>query len=172
MDQRAPGGHAAVDTFAWEADTAHWVGAVVQMTVHRAGRDVAASRAVERRQASRFQLAIPVTFEQGAGRTRDVSVAGAFIETPQPEKVGASIQFTLLFEHFDTTGPVPLRCGGEVVRTEPRGPVQGMAVAITWYAFEPTRLDEHGRQRLGPSRRPARSVALGRRQAGSRSDGS
>jgi hypothetical protein len=92
---------------------------------------------VERRQAERSQVALPVQLEDGVGVTRDVSAAGVFFETERVLAVGTAIRLSLLLEHADPEGPLRLHCQGHVVRVEPGPGKVGVAVAITSYAFEP-----------------------------------
>ena len=66
--------------------------------------------------------------------TRDVSASGIFFEIDATYALGSSIRFTV---KLDTPGgPVNLKCEGEIVRIEPRGPKVGVAVKITESAME------------------------------------
>ena len=44
---------------------------------------------VERRQALRFPITLPVELERGTGITRDISTSGVFFETDQVFRAGA-----------------------------------------------------------------------------------
>jgi len=91
----------------------------------RAGRD--------RRQATRYQVGLPVELPNGTGLTRDVSEVGVFFETDQPMAAGAVINFALLLSEADPEGPFRLQCRGSVVRVEPQSDKVGVAARITSY---------------------------------------
>ena len=90
---------------------------------------------LERRQAQRLEMTVPVELGSGTGITRDLSICGVFVETEQVFSLGEIIQFTLVFEHVSPAQPVRLQCRGRVVRIEHR-PVGGAAIAITAYRFD------------------------------------
>lgn len=63
------------------------------------------------------------------GVTRDISASGMFIETDAIHPIEHLLTFSV---ELDTPqGKMPLKCRGEVVRVEPRGPKVGVAVKIT-----------------------------------------
>ena len=90
---------------------------------------------VDRRQARRHRLAVPIELEQRTGLTRNISTSGLFFETDSSFPVGATINFSLLLEHADPGGPFRLRCQGEVMRVEPGDGTVGVAVRFTSYWF-------------------------------------
>lgn len=87
---------------------------------------------VERRQAPRYRVALPVDLEPGSGQTRDLSVSGVFFETDRPFLPGTFIRFSVGFG-----SGLRVRCEGRVVRVEPGEGKVGVAVAFTSYGFEP-----------------------------------
>ena len=91
---------------------------------------------VERRQATRFTVALPVGLENGTGITRDVSISGVFFETERPFAVGEPLRFALVIECTSCHRRVRLRCQGEVVRVEQLAEKMGIAVAFTLHGLE------------------------------------
>ncbi len=91
----------------------------------------------DKRQAVRIPVALPVLLAGGQGVTRDVSHAGVFFTTTLPFAVGASLDFSLVFERADSTGPLRLHCHGRVVRVEPGDRTTGVAVAVTSQVLDP-----------------------------------
>ncbi len=87
----------------------------------------------DRRQARRYQIALPVELEHGTGITRDASAAGVFFETDLLFSPGVSISFSLVFEHADADGPLRFQCQGEVLRVEQHADKVGVAVRLTSY---------------------------------------
>jgi hypothetical protein len=89
----------------------------------------------DNRKEVRVATALPVDLGGGgAAMTRDVSASGIFFEIDATYALGSSISFTV---KLDTpSGPVNLKCQGEIVRIEPRGPKVGVAVKITESAME------------------------------------
>jgi len=85
---------------------------------------------IERRQAPRFGITVPVKLEHGTGITRNISTSGVFFETDQAFSPGTPIQLTLLLE------PSRLHCQGEIVRVEGLEGKMGVAVAFKSYQFE------------------------------------
>jgi hypothetical protein len=90
----------------------------------------------EQRQAQRYKVKMPVDFESGKGITRDFSASGIFFETDKSFSVGQNIEFSILMDHIDSTGPVQVKCLGKIVRIEKSGKMIGIAAAINSYAFE------------------------------------
>jgi hypothetical protein len=84
----------------------------------------------ERRRDRRVATELPVQFELGAGRTRDLSANGVFFETPHPLSQEQTITFDLLLN--EVAGPASLRaaCRGRVVRVIPMGGTYGIAVTL------------------------------------------
>jgi hypothetical protein len=64
----------------------------------------------------------------GIGVTRDVSTSGVYFVSDAEQAVGSEIDFTIDFE--TPSGPLHLKCHGQVVRTEKRGSRIGHAVKI------------------------------------------
>ena len=85
---------------------------------------------VERRQAPRYRVALPVELEGGSGQTRDASASGVFFETDQSFSPGAPISLALVFG-----GGLRVQCEGQVVRVEPVGARVGVAIALMSYRF-------------------------------------
>ncbi len=76
---------------------------------------------IERRQARRYYVSVPIEFEGGAGTTRDVSELGVCFETEQWLPKGELTGFRLVFR--DVAGFPSWRIvgSGEVVRVEEYG---------------------------------------------------
>ena len=93
---------------------------------------------VERRQALRFSMTLPVELEQGSGITRNISTSGVFFETDQVFSTGALIRLILVLEEPTYPGiPTCLHCQGQIVRAEQHEEKVGVGVAFTSYRFEP-----------------------------------
>jgi hypothetical protein len=89
----------------------------------------------EKRQAPRHKCAVPVSFENGAGITRDFSSSGIYFETDKSFTPGQSIEFTIVLEHVAPGRPVSVKYKGEIVRVEESGQRIGVAVAIQSYSL-------------------------------------
>lgn len=82
----------------------------------------------DKRHEERVNAVLPVLLGNIVGMTRDVSASGMFFETSATLAPGEKISFTV---EFDTPGGKRiLKCLGDVVRTEIRDPVVGVAVRI------------------------------------------
>jgi hypothetical protein len=92
---------------------------------------------VERRQALRFPMTLPVELERGSGITRNISTSGVFFETDQVFSTGDPIRLTLVLEPTCPGIPTRLHCQGQIVRAEQQEEKMGVAVAFTSYRFEP-----------------------------------
>ena len=92
---------------------------------------------VERRQASRFPIRLPVELKRGGGITRDISTSGVFIETNQVFSTGGLIHLTLLLDSMCSSIPTRLLCRGKIVRAEKHEEKPGVGVAFTSYRFQP-----------------------------------
>jgi hypothetical protein len=90
---------------------------------------------IERRQAVRFPIAIPVELEEGTGITRDVSLSGVFFETNQWFAPGEPVRLTLILERASPGDPIRLQCEGQVVRVGRSNAKVEVAVAITSHSF-------------------------------------
>ncbi|MBI3798856.1 MAG: PilZ domain-containing protein [Deltaproteobacteria bacterium] len=104
--------------------------------------------AVDRRQARRYRVALPIELEHGTGLTRDISACGVFFATDASFPVGVTISLSLVLEYADLDGPVRLPCQGEVVRVERYEGNVGVAVRFTAYWFD---LQGQGYPSLGQS---------------------
>lgn len=79
---------------------------------HDSPRSGLRSRAVRQRGADRIPLVVDVAFGVGGqylqrGRTRDLSLGGAYIETPAPAPFGARLTLLLPLPGFDRPAEVP-----------------------------------------------------------------
>jgi hypothetical protein len=92
--------------------------------------------AVERRQAERFPITVPVELPVGTGVTQNISSSGVFFETDQVLSTGALIHFIVVLEPVLGI-PTHLHCQGEIVRVERLDGKLGVAVSFTSYCFEP-----------------------------------
>ena len=83
----------------------------------------------DKRREERVYAILPVILGNATGKTCDVSASGMFFETSATLAQGESISFTV---EFDTpSGKRMLKCRGDIVRTEIRDPMVGVAVRIT-----------------------------------------
>ena len=97
----------------------------------------------EKRGTRRFALDLPiaVTFlDNGTcevtGRTRDVSSRGVFFYVKSNIHEGAAIEFLMtLPTEVTLTDAIRVHCTGKVLRVDPTGAAQGIAVAIDKYDF-------------------------------------
>ena len=89
---------------------------------------------IGKRTEAREGAALTLHLDDGmSGMTRDVSTSGVYFESDADQAVGSVIDFTI---DFDTpSGPLHLKCHGEVVRTERRGSRIGAAVKILQSRF-------------------------------------
>ena len=94
---------------------------------------------VEARNYNRYRLEVPVTFswtdaqqtqQQGKGKTRDLSVRGAYIFATNLPPLNTSIGLNALLPPGSTSLPLQMFGQGEVIRVEPtKGHESGFAVA-------------------------------------------
>lgn len=94
------------------------------------------SEFMDRREAPRLEIGLPVELERGNGWTRDISASGVFFETDESFTPGAPIRFSLLLEHVYPS-PFRLECQGQIVRVERREGKVGVAAAINSYRLIP-----------------------------------
>jgi hypothetical protein len=85
---------------------------------------------MERRRHDRHDVHLPVQLEWGEGLTRDMSVSGAYIETPSFDvPVGQTFNFSVTVGQPDD-GNWTLKCQGLVIRIDRKGDKLGIAVSI------------------------------------------
>ena len=92
---------------------------------------------VERRQALRYPITLPVDLEGATGITRDVSTSGLYFETNQVFSTGAPIRLTLVLGQTCPGTPICLHCQGQIVRTDRREEETGVAVVFESFRFGP-----------------------------------
>lgn len=117
------------------------------------------------RKANRHGLVLPVVFRwgegrasrKGSGRTRDISIAGAFILSGEGPELGALVQFEFTLPSLlASTAPLKLHGMGRVVRVEPmntKGTPVGFALANTSFSLS-------DREELLPKSSPQRGRGL------------
>jgi hypothetical protein len=86
---------------------------------------------VNQRQHNRYRVAAPVTFSwetedhrvhHGNGQTRDCSLSGAFVLSPEKLPIGSIVQMEFSLPRLLAAGPgARLKTRGRVVRVEPEG---------------------------------------------------
>ena len=86
---------------------------------------------VNQRQHNRYRLAASVSFSwetedhrvhHGSGHTRDCSVSGAFVHSPERLTIGSILQMEFSLPRLLAAGPgARLKTRGRVVRVEPEG---------------------------------------------------
>lgn len=85
---------------------------------------------MERRRSDRHDVHLPVRLDCGTGQTRDMSVSGAYIETPSFDmSVGQTFNFSVTFGQGEARS-LTVTCQGLVVRVERRGNQTGIAATI------------------------------------------
>jgi hypothetical protein len=104
---------------------------------------------IEPRKAKRYPLSAPVRFmwapregkpQTGQGVTRDINIAGVYIQTNALPQVGSRIQMEIALPKLGDTGPgMQLAGEGVVLRSEPcsatgvAAPPGGFAASIQFY---------------------------------------
>lgn len=88
----------------------------------------------EKRRGQRIYTALPVCLKSATGMTRDVSVSGVFFWTDAVCVLGELISFSVELHRPD--GKIMFKCRGDVIRTEPRDPMLGVAVRIVESGME------------------------------------
>src|ERR1700740_3412407 len=94
--------------------------------------DQSVIQVVERRKWPRFEVVVPGAVGDVRGRTRNLSMGGAYLEVEQPVRNFAPIFFTLDFEVDNGADPARYHCAGTVLRVYPRATFaeQGSGVAV------------------------------------------
>ena len=92
---------------------------------------------MERRQALRYRVYLPVELENGSGGTRDISKSGVFFETDQPFALGQMVRFSVILAHAIPGTTFRLHGEGPIVRVERRNGKVGVAVALFAFRLEP-----------------------------------
>lgn len=87
----------------------------------------------DRRRALRYRLSLPAALGGRAGRLRDYSASGFFVETEASYAPGAPIAFSLVLGRLRGGAPLVLRGEGRVIRTERRGGRAGLAAEVITY---------------------------------------
>jgi PilZ domain len=102
------------------------------------------SQAVERREARRFNLSLPLLLRfpgeqaapESAATTRNVSFRGLYFVASSVQGADSRIEFILtLPDQLTGAGDLRIRGFGSVVRTEPQGGQVGVALRIERYEF-------------------------------------
>ena len=84
----------------------------------------------EKRRGQRIHTSLPVFLKNVEGITRDVSASGVFFWTSESVcALGELISFSVELKRPEAR--LMLKCQGDVVRTEPRSGMLGVAVRIT-----------------------------------------
>lgn len=91
---------------------------------------------MERRQASRYRVNLPVELEHGSGWTRDISESGVFFEAEQPFAIGQAIRFSVMLAYAYPGTPLQLHGEGSIVRVERHDGRVGVAIALSAVRFE------------------------------------
>ena len=88
------------------------------------------SKYIEKRQATRHQMEVPIRYDFGIGKTRDVSLSGVYFTTDKLLEAGQHLR--LLFElAFAIPGKsLHLDCQGHVLRVENQAGKFGVAAVI------------------------------------------
>lgn len=79
---------------------------------------------------------MPVQVDDGFGETRDISVGGIYFFTRDPIAADIPLTVTVSFE-MKQAGALQVRYSGRVVRVEPCGDRNGVALAVQHIGFEP-----------------------------------
>ena len=83
----------------------------------------------EKRRERRVASALPVSFVNAKGVTRDVSASGIYFVTEAEYSPGNNIELTMELE--GPAGKMQLKCEGEIVRIERHEGRLGVAIRIT-----------------------------------------
>ena len=94
----------------------------------------ASRRTREQRRFCRFDTALPVSLEGGAGRTHNVSAHGIYFETDVQQRVGSFVNLTVEFTLHGRTHR--LLCEGKVLRVDDRDGRVGVAARLVSPFFE------------------------------------
>lgn len=88
------------------------------------------SKYVEKRQATRHKIEVPIRYDFGVGKTRDVSLSGIYFTTDK--LLNAGQQLRMLFElAFAIPGKtLSFDCQGHVIRVEDKSGLFGVAAVI------------------------------------------
>ncbi|MDO9267526.1 MAG: PilZ domain-containing protein [Methylobacter sp.] len=88
----------------------------------------------QQRKNERVSIALPVKVFDQTGISRNASAGGILFELNHFNEVGSKISFEL--ELNTPNGKMKLKCTGDIVRTEAKGPKTAIAVKITDSQFE------------------------------------
>jgi acyl-coenzyme A thioesterase PaaI-like protein len=99
-----------------------------------ATRRSCASQPQDQRTAVRFDAAMPVLMDSGAGTTHNISTQGVYFETDVKHRPGALVNFSIEFTLHGRRHR--LLCEGKVVRVEPQGDRVGVAARLLAPFFE------------------------------------
>jgi len=73
---------------------------------------------LERRQAARYSIKMPIKFRRGKGMTRNISAQGVCFQTDAGLDLGEVLEFSLVFgSSFARRSNIGVRCEGRVVWT-------------------------------------------------------
>jgi hypothetical protein len=89
----------------------------------------------QKRKDKRVDTALFVYLDKARGVTRDMSASGAYFWTSGDYAVGDPINFTI--EMKTAGGKMLWKCRGDVIRTDPRDHMVGVAARITESEMEP-----------------------------------
>jgi c-di-GMP-binding flagellar brake protein YcgR len=82
----------------------------------------------EKRSATRHPLSVPVVFDSGRGRTRDMSGSGIYFVTEDPIELGP-LRFSVALDTMDDDHEL-IECVGQVVRIDEMRDHRGVAARI------------------------------------------
>jgi hypothetical protein len=82
----------------------------------------------EKRGATRHPLSVPIIFDSGRGRTRDMSGSGIYFETADPVELGP-LRFSVALDIQDEEIEM-IECMGRVVRIDEKRDRRGVAARI------------------------------------------
>jgi hypothetical protein len=88
----------------------------------------AAAKPRDTRTAVRFDTAMPVRMEEGAGETHNISAQGIYFETDVEQRIGSLVNFTVEYTLYGQKHR--LLCEGKVVRVEAHGDRLGIAARL------------------------------------------
>lgn len=92
----------------------------------------------ESRAAVRFDTAMPVRMQDGAGETHNISAQGIYFETDVEQRIGSLVNFTVEYTLYGQKHR--LLCEGKVVRVDAHGGRVGVAARLVapFFADEET----------------------------------
>ena len=88
------------------------------------------SKYIEKRQATRHQMEVPIRYDFGIGKTRDVSLSGVYFTTDKLLEAGQHLRMFFELAFAIPGKSLHLDCQGHVLRVENQAGKFGVAAVI------------------------------------------